>query len=78
MLKNIDPEELAETIRSAAEGEAVLDSKVASRLMHEYRDDANEVHAGLYAVDQPRAGGSAGVDRQGFIQRADCRATRDQ
>ena len=42
VLKNIDPEELAETIRSAAEGEAVLDSKVASRLMHEYRDDANE------------------------------------
>ena len=42
VLKSIDPEELAETIKSAAEGEAVLDSKVASRLMHEYRDDANE------------------------------------
>ena len=42
VLKSIDPEELAETIKSAARGEAVLDSKVASRLMHEYRDDANE------------------------------------
>ncbi len=42
VLKNIDPEELAETIRSAARGEAVLDSKVAARLMHEYRDEANE------------------------------------
>jgi len=42
VLKSIDPEELAETIKSAARGEAVLDSKVASRLMHEYREDANE------------------------------------
>ena len=42
VLKSIDPEELAEAIKSAARGEAVLDSKVASRLMHEYRDDANE------------------------------------
>lgn len=42
VLKSIDPEELAEVIKSAARGEAVLDSKVASRLMHEYRDDANE------------------------------------
>lgn len=42
VLKSIDPEELAETIKAAARGEAVLDSKVASRLMHEYRDDANE------------------------------------
>ncbi len=42
VLKNIDPEELAETIRSAARGEAVLDSKVAARLMHEYCDEANE------------------------------------
>ncbi len=42
VLKSIDPEELAETVKSAARGEAVLDSKVASRLMHEYRDDTNE------------------------------------
>lgn len=42
VLKSIDPEELAEVIKSAAEGEAVLDSKVAARLMHEYRDDTNE------------------------------------
>jgi RNA polymerase sigma factor (sigma-70 family) len=42
VLKNIDPEELAEAIKSAARGEAVLDSKVAARLMHEYRDDSNE------------------------------------
>ena len=42
VLKSIDPEELAEAIKSAARGEAVLDSKVAARLMHEYRDDANE------------------------------------
>jgi NarL family two-component system response regulator LiaR len=42
VLKSIDPEELAEAIKSAAQGEAVLDSKVAARLMHEYRDDTNE------------------------------------
>lgn len=42
VLKSIDPEELAEVVKSAAEGEAILDSKVAARLMHEYRDDANE------------------------------------
>ncbi len=42
VLKSIDPEELAETVRSAARGEAVLDSKVAARLMHEYRDEGNE------------------------------------
>ncbi len=42
VLKDIDPEKLAETILSASRGEAVLDSKVAARLMHEYRDEANE------------------------------------
>lgn len=42
VLKDIDPEKLAETIMSASRGEAVLDSKVAARLMHEYRDEANE------------------------------------
>ena len=42
VLKSIDPEELAETIKAAANGEAVLDSKVASRLMHEYRGGENE------------------------------------
>jgi NarL family two-component system response regulator LiaR len=42
VLKDIDPEELAKTIRSAAAGEAVLDSKVAARLMHEYRQGVNE------------------------------------
>ncbi len=42
VLKSIDPEELAETIKAAAIGEAVLDSKVASRLMHEYRGGENE------------------------------------
>ena len=42
VLKSIDPEELAEAVKSAARGEAVLDSKVAARLMHEYRNDANE------------------------------------
>jgi len=42
VLKNIDPEELADTIRAAARGEAVLDPKVAARLMHEYREDIHE------------------------------------
>ncbi len=42
VLKSIDPEELAETIKSAANGEAVLDPKVASRLMKEYRGGENE------------------------------------
>ena len=39
ILKNIDPEELASAIRSAAKGEATLSPKVASRLIGEWRDD---------------------------------------
>ena len=39
ILKNIDPEELASVIRSAAKGEATLSPKVASRLIGEWRDD---------------------------------------
>ena len=42
LLKNIDPEELAEAIRSAARAEAILDPRVAARLMREWQDEKNE------------------------------------
>lgn len=35
LLKDVEPEELAEAIRKAAQGEAVLDSRVASRIIQE-------------------------------------------
>ena len=35
LLKDVEPEELAEAIRKAAQGEAVLDSRVASRIILE-------------------------------------------
>jgi len=39
LLKNIEPQELAEAIRSAARGEATVHPKVASRMMAELRGD---------------------------------------
>jgi two-component system, NarL family, response regulator LiaR len=45
LLKDIEPDELAAAIRKAAHGEAVLDSRVASRIIQELqgirRDDVN-------------------------------------
>lgn len=45
LLKDIEPYELAEAIRKAAQGEAVLDSRVASRIIQELQgirqDDVN-------------------------------------
>src|SRR5512146_2303085 len=35
LLKDVEPDELAEAIRKAAHGEAVLDSRVASRIVRE-------------------------------------------
>ncbi len=35
LLKDVEPDELAGAIRKAAQGEAVLDSRVASRIIHE-------------------------------------------
>lgn len=35
LLKDVEPEELADSIRKAAHGEATLDSRVASRIVHE-------------------------------------------
>src|SRR5512142_818866 len=35
LLKDVEPDELAEAIRKAAQGEAVLDSRVASRIVRE-------------------------------------------
>ncbi len=35
LLKDVEPDELAEAIRKAAQGEAVLDSRVASRIIQE-------------------------------------------
>ena len=42
ILKNVDPEELASAIRSAAKGEAILSPKVASRLIGQWRDDRSD------------------------------------
>ncbi len=42
ILKNVNPEELANAVRSAAKGEAILSPKVASRLIGEWRDDRSE------------------------------------
>jgi len=39
VLKDIDPDDLADVIRKAATGEAVLNSRVAARLVHEFRGD---------------------------------------
>lgn len=45
LLKDVDPDELAAAIRKAAQGEAVLDSRVASRIVQELqglrKDDVN-------------------------------------
>jgi NarL family two-component system response regulator LiaR len=45
LLKDVEPEELADAIRKAARGEAVLDSRVASRIIQELqgirKDDVN-------------------------------------
>ena len=45
LLKDVEPEELASAIRKAAHGEAVLDSRVASRIVQELqglrKDDVN-------------------------------------
>jgi len=45
LLKDVEPDELAAAIRKAAQGEAVLDSRVASRIVHElqglHKDDVN-------------------------------------
>jgi NarL family two-component system response regulator LiaR len=48
LLKDILPEELAETVRRAAQGEAVLNSQVASRLVKEVSGN-RESPAGLLA-----------------------------
>lgn len=42
LLKNIEPEKLVEAIFSAAKGEAVIDSQVATRIMKEMRGDKYE------------------------------------
>ena len=42
LLKDVEPEELAAAIRKAAQGEAVLDSRVASRIVHELQGLRNE------------------------------------
>ncbi len=39
LLKNVKPEELAEAVRAAAQGEAVLHSPVATRVLQELRDN---------------------------------------
>jgi NarL family two-component system response regulator LiaR len=39
LLKNVRPEELADAVRAAAQGEAVLDSPVATRVLQEVREN---------------------------------------
>ena len=42
LLKDIEPQELAEAIRSASRGEAIVHPKVASRMMAELRGDQDQ------------------------------------
>jgi NarL family two-component system response regulator LiaR len=42
LLKDVEPDELADAIRKAAQGEAVLDSRVASRIMKELQGIRND------------------------------------
>ncbi len=42
LLKDLDPAELADAVRAAARGEAVLHPSVAARMMREMRDRADE------------------------------------
>lgn len=42
LLKDVEPEELAEAIRKAVQGEAVLDSRVASRIVRELQGRRGE------------------------------------
>lgn len=42
LLKDIDPEELANAVRAAARGEAILNPRVAARLVQEMRGEKND------------------------------------
>ena len=42
LMKDAAPNEIAEAIRKAAQGEAVLDSRVAARVVHEMQDPGRE------------------------------------
>jgi len=42
LMKDATPNEIAEAIRKAAQGEAVLDSRVAARVVHEMQDPGRE------------------------------------
>jgi NarL family two-component system response regulator LiaR len=54
LLKNVRPEELAGAVRAAAQGEAVLDSPVATRVLQEVRETlASEEHATPQPAAQP-------------------------
>jgi NarL family two-component system response regulator LiaR len=52
LLKNVRPEELAAAVRAAAQGEAVLDSPVATRVLQEMRES---LATGDLATAQPAA-----------------------
>lgn len=43
VLKDISPEELAETVRKAARGESVLHSRIASRVVQEFRGTKRDI-----------------------------------
>jgi DNA-binding NarL/FixJ family response regulator len=52
LLKNVRPEELAAAVRAAAQGDAVLDSPVATRVLQEMRES---LATGKLATRQPAA-----------------------
>jgi two-component system, NarL family, response regulator LiaR len=45
LLKNVQPQELARAIRTAAAGEALLDPAVAARLVEALEEDGRDTHA---------------------------------
>jgi NarL family two-component system response regulator LiaR len=56
LLKNVRPEELAAAVRAAAQGDAVLDSPVAARVLEEVRGSlASETLTAPQAAAQPLA-----------------------
>lgn len=54
LLKDIDPDELAESIRKAMVGEAILNPKVAARMMTELKGGSNDNQFRIFAELTPR------------------------
>lgn len=54
VLKEIDPDDLLETVRAAARGEAVIHPHVAARLMHELRGGAQAINPFFELTERER------------------------